>query len=188
MPSNIAQHLAKIVLQRDEKLVLIDGMSAAGKTTLSAELAEMLDCDVIHIDDFFLPADKRSSGIAGNIDAVRFKRQVTEKLGDEIIYDKYNCRNGTLDGYENIRAGRVIIEGAYACHKSLDIKGGLKIFLECEADEQRRRIIARASDDASAQRFFDTWIPRETAYFDECDVKNNCHIIISAPSYKIIQK
>lgn len=183
-----AQQLANIILQRGEDIIIIDGMSAAGKTTLSLALADILDCDVVHIDDFFLPADKRTADIAGNIDAERFVRQVTDKLGGELVYDKYNCRDGTYGEAENIRAGRVIVEGAYACHESLGLTDGLRVFLECEREEQYRRILERSSDEVSAHRFFDTWIPRETAYFDECNVKDNCHIIISAPSYKIIQK
>ena len=35
-------------------LVAIDGRCGSGKTTLAAALQEMLQCPVVHMDDFFL--------------------------------------------------------------------------------------------------------------------------------------
>ena len=41
-------------------LLAIDGRCAAGKTTLTTELAEQWDCNVIHMDDFYLPFRDRT--------------------------------------------------------------------------------------------------------------------------------
>lgn len=168
--------LVEEILHRNENLIIIDGMSCSGKTTLAVKLAAVLDCDIIHIDDFFLPKSRQIAETAGNIDAERFKRQVTERLGNELFYQKYDCKTGTYADTVRVRQGRVIIEGAYSCHKSLGLEGGLRIFLEIDKQEQRRRVIER---EAYPQGYFDIWIPRETEYFEKCDVKQNCNIKIS---------
>lgn len=165
--------LAEEILRRNEDLIIIDGMSCAGKTTLAEKLSEILDCDVIHIDDFFLPKSRQTDKTAGNIDAERFKLQITNNLGNDISYEKYDCKSGTYSNPVKVRRGRVIVEGAYSCHQSLGLKGGVRIFLEIDKEEQRRRVLQR---EAFPQRYFDIWIPRETEYFEKCNVKLNCDI------------
>lgn len=179
--SSIAKKLAEEILRRGEKIIIIDGMSSAGKTTLAAELSEILDCDVIHIDDFFLPKARQTSFIAGNIDSQRFKLQIINHLGDELYYERYDCKSGTYSNAVKIRGGRVIIEGAYACHESLGLKGGLRIFLEIDREEQRRRILSRENEPS---RFFDIWIPKEEEYFSSCRIKHNCDIKLYKNEWK----
>ena len=41
-------------------LLAIDGRCAAGKTTLAAGLQREFDCNVIHMDDFFLQLHQRT--------------------------------------------------------------------------------------------------------------------------------
>lgn len=163
------------IIKNGEKLIIIDGMSASGKTTLAGKLAEILDYDVIHIDDFFLPREKHTDEIAGNIDADRFCNQVTKNLCGDILYQKYSCKNGTYSDFLKARGDRLIIEGAYSCHKSLNLPKGLRIFLEIDPKEQQRRILLREDN---PQRFFEIWIPKEEKYFKECGVKQNCDIIL----------
>jgi uridine kinase len=42
------------LLQQDRVIVAIDGKCTSGKTTLASRLAEIYDCNVFHMDDFFL--------------------------------------------------------------------------------------------------------------------------------------
>ena len=42
-------------------LVAIDGRCAAGKTTLAGELQAALGCNVVHMDDFYLPFSRRTA-------------------------------------------------------------------------------------------------------------------------------
>ena len=44
------------LLCRDKVIVAIEGGSASGKTTLANKLAEVYDCNVFHMVDFFLQA------------------------------------------------------------------------------------------------------------------------------------
>ena len=40
--------------EKDFVIVAIDGKCTSGKTTLASKLAELYDCNVFHMDDFFL--------------------------------------------------------------------------------------------------------------------------------------
>jgi uridine kinase len=41
-------------------LVAIDGRCASGKTTLAGKLRSALKCNVVHMDNFYLPFAKRT--------------------------------------------------------------------------------------------------------------------------------
>lgn len=45
---------------RGSFLVAIDGRCASGKTTLAGKLRSALKCNVVHMDDFYLPFAKRT--------------------------------------------------------------------------------------------------------------------------------
>ena len=57
-------------------LVAIDGRCTAGKTTLAASLQAQLECNVFHMDDFFLRPEQRTPERlrqpGGNVDFERF--------------------------------------------------------------------------------------------------------------------
>ncbi len=169
------QALIDRILNSGEKLIIIDGMSAAGKTTLANALSEKIGYGVIHIDDFFLPKDRQTDEIAGNIDAERFNEQIMKNLGGEIYYQKYSCKSGTYSDFIKLSGERLIIEGAYSLHKSLNLPRGLKVFMEISKEEQKRRILLR---EENPDRFFKLWILKEEEYFKKCKVKQSCDIIL----------
>ncbi|MBO5109218.1 MAG: hypothetical protein J6D21_00735 [Clostridia bacterium] len=49
-----------IAREKGRATVLIDGRCASGKSTLGAALAERLGANLFHMDDFFLPFDKKT--------------------------------------------------------------------------------------------------------------------------------
>ena len=57
----------------------LDGMCASGKTSLSNALGFVFRAPVFHMDDFFLPAEKRTkerlSEVGGNVDRERFREE-----------------------------------------------------------------------------------------------------------------
>ena len=69
-------HIDRLLREKDRVLVAIDGKCTAGKTTLAAQLAEQYDCNVLHMDDFFLRPEQRTKDryeeIGGNVDYERF--------------------------------------------------------------------------------------------------------------------
>ena len=77
---DIAQLLLTEIKQRSMLVLTIDGRCAAGKTTLAARLAELCDCNVIHMDHFFLCSKhntmERLQQAGGNMDYVRFCEEI----------------------------------------------------------------------------------------------------------------
>ena len=55
----------------------------------------------------------------------------------------------------------------------------LSVFLDVSPELQRERILKRNSPKL-AERFFSEWIPLESVYFSEMNVKSRCDLRISA--------
>lgn len=166
----------------EHTIMAIDGRCAAGKTTLAKILSENVNCDVIHIDDFFLPSAKRTQErmalSGGNID---FERLISEVLtpiknGEPYVYSKYSCQNGTFSVCKRANPQKItVVEGSYSCHPCVFPFYDLHIFLDIDKETQKERVLRRNKDNADA--FFGKWIPMEEKYFSEFNIKDKCEIL-----------
>ena len=175
--TDTAQRLAAELKQNREQnsrtVLVIDGDCAAGKTTLAAQLSAQLRCNVIHIDDFFLPpalrTEARLQEPGGNIDYERFISQVLIPLTQNkpFAYDAYSCRDGSLSSVPVQPELLTIIEGSYALHPRFQfayrVLHTIQVFMRISADEQISRIRLR-SGEAMLRRFREEWIPMEKLY------------------------
>lgn len=178
--------MAKIEAQAAEKypaLIAIEGGSASGKTTLSQLLGEVYDCNVFHMDDFFLRPEQRTKDrfaqAGGNIDHERFLEEVLLPLsqGKAVQYRRFDCSTFTLrHAVEIAPKGLNIVEGAYSMHPQLAQFYDFSVFLRITPQLQRKRIEKRNTPDM-VQRFFDTWIPLEHTYFEATDTAARCSMI-----------
>ena len=178
--------LAQIEAQMCKKspvLIAIEGGSASGKTTLSQLLSKVYDCNVFHMDDFFLRPEQRTeerfAQAGGNIDHERFLDEVLLPLsqGKAVQYSAFDCSTFTLrPAVEIAPKGLNVIEGAYSMHPQLAQFYDFSVFLSITPQLQRKRIEKRNSPEM-AQRFFDTWIPLEHTYFEATDPAVRCSMI-----------
>ena len=178
--------LAKIEAESSKKspaLIAIEGGSASGKTTLSQLLSRVYDCNVFHMDDFFLRPEQRTeerfAQAGGNIDHERFLAEVLLPLsqGKTVQYRAFDCATLTLRPAVEIAPKKLnIIEGAYSMHPQLAQYYDFSVFLSISPQLQRKRIERRNSPEM-AQRFFDTWIPLEHTYFEATDAAARCSMI-----------
>ena len=174
----------RLLLTNERVIVAIDGRCASGKTTLAAEIAKRLDCNVFHMDDFFLRPEQRSEerrNAAGeNVDHERFLSEVMIPLsrGEEFSYRPFSCKTQSLLPPIKVTPKRIsVVEGSYACHKSLFEYYDLCIFSDVDPDEQMERITERNGKEG-AERFASLWIPLEEKYFERFDVEENCHLVL----------
>ena len=78
-------------------LVAIDGRCGSGKTTLGFYLQELFDCNLFHMDDFFLRVEQRTpermKEVGGNVDYERFEKTVLEPLQKKqnVFYQPFSC-------------------------------------------------------------------------------------------------
>lgn len=168
---------------KNRVLLGIDGRCASGKTTLAAELEKIYGCAVFHADDFFLRPEQRTkerlSKPGGNMDRERLKEEVILPLsrGEDVTFQRWDCRQGVLLPPETVRTGRLsVVEGAYCLHPELKGFYDVTAFLSITEAEQRERILKR--NGAMAERFFNTWIPLEEAYFRAYPIEQSASVTL----------
>ena len=157
-------------------IVAIDGRCASGKTTLAKAITEQMDCNVIHMDDFFLRPEQRTANRLStpgeNIDHERFLEEVLIPLskGLPVTYRPFDCHKMDF-GEEILLIPKkfVIVEGSYSCHPSLRDYYDYTFFLTVSKDEQLQRIIDREGVE-KAKIFKEKWIPLEEEYFKTLEV------------------
>lgn len=173
-------------LDRGRLIMAIDGRCASGKSTLGTLLEKRYGCTVFHMDDFFLPPSMRSTGrlaVPGeNVDHERFLAEVLLPCfhGEPVLYRKYDCHADRMEPAVELPPKELtVVEGVYSLHPGLLPYYGLKVFLDAGKELQRERICRRNGPEA-AQRFFQTWIPLEEAYFTAFRIRELCDIIVPA--------
>ncbi len=180
----------KRLLDSEKKVLIvsIDGMSAAGKSTLGYYLQQTFDSNLFHMDDFFLEKEKRTSErmsqIAGNIDYERFYNEVLKPVIEEgrIVYRLYSCKTGEYEEERVIDNKRLnIVEGSYSNHPYFGEAYDLRIFMEISSELQINRIRTRNGEEG-LKGFINEWIPREERYFKNCKIKENSRVLNNTPT------
>lgn len=174
------------LLKGDEPiLIAIDGHCGSGKSTLADKIKEDYDCNIFHMDDYFLPIDMRTKSRleepGGNVHYERFKVEIIKPLqkSRDIYYRPYDCGVGSFSSCSIIPFKRLnIIEGSYSMHPSIASYYDLKIFLEIDSKEQIRRIKIRNGED-KIENFLKKWIPMENLYFSTYYIKDKSDIVIN---------
>ena len=162
----------EIIKQEDNTdrpiLVAIDGRCGSGKTTLGEYLKGQLDCNLFHMDDFFLRMEQRTPDrmkeTGGNVDYERFFMNCLYRFKEGICV----LSALFLQRVETIRAeiiikGINIIEGSYSLHPYFGKPYQLKIFMNIASDVQLANIRKRNGEE-KAKEFQEKWIPKEEAY------------------------
>ncbi|HOV69094.1 MAG TPA: hypothetical protein PLZ84_02080 [Clostridia bacterium] len=167
---------------KDRVCVAIDGNCCAGKSRLADLIAGVYDCNVFHMDDFFLPpglrTPERLAEAGGNVDYIRFDREVIQGLnsGRGFEYRKFDCQRNAYEPVWVNPKKLNIIEGAYSMHPKLIRNYDLKAFLSIDEEEQVSRILNR-NGEQMLKRFVCEWIPMENRYFDELKIKEKCDLV-----------
>ena len=168
------------MLPNGNLIVAIEGGCGSGKTTLAGNLQQIYDCNVFHMDDFFLQPHQRTKErfeeVGGNVDRERFKEEVLIPLKkrDTIYYRRFDCGTFSILPEVIIEPKKLtIIEGSYCMHPELSEYYDFGVFLDVDKELQKERILKRNSPEL-AKRFFDVWIPMEDEYHDKMNVRERC--------------
>jgi uridine kinase len=182
--SKILNEIDKLMVLNEKVLVAIDGSSGAGKSTFANMFHKYYDCNIFHMDDFFLGPNlktpKRLKEVGGNVDYVRFKEEILDNLTKDVEfkYQVYNCKIQALDSFTIVKPKKLnIIEGSYSMHPTLINYYDYKIFFSIDSKSQIKRILER-NGEFMLKRFIDEWIPKENEYFSKFNTRGLADIII----------
>lgn len=176
---------AEKVMENGGGIIAIDGKSASGKSTLAYNLSQLFDCNVFHMDDFFLQKSQRTperfAQPGGNVDYERFYDEVYKPLTEKnnVLYRKFDCSKMALGKTETVEYKKLnIVEGAYSMRPEFKDGYALKIFLNIDSEKQKKRILNR-NGKAMLERFINEWIPLEEKYFEYFSVADNADIVVN---------
>ena len=176
------------LLSKGRITVAIEGGSASGKSTLADILKRVYDCNIFHMDDFFLRPHQRTAErlaeVGGNIDRERFLSEVLLPLsrGERVSYRRFDCQTSDLSEPTTVTdTPLTVIEGVYSMHPDLSEHYDLSVFLSISPAYQRERILKRNAP-KFAERFFNEWIPLESRYFSELRIKEKCRLVVDVDS------
>ena len=180
----VVEAIHQIMAKKKESiLIAIDGKCASGKTTLGTYLHKKFDCNLFHMDDFFLQnhqrTDERLKEVGGNVDYERFHKEVLIPLlsGRPIKYRKFDCMVRMINQEFDISPKRLnIIEGSYSQHPYFQNPYDLCIFLDIDDDRQIENIKLRNGLE-KLELFQSKWIPMENKYFEEYKIKETSMVV-----------
>ncbi len=166
-------------------VVAVDGRCASGKTSFAKRCAQVFsDCSVFHMDDFFLPFEKRTperlAQPGGNVDYERALEEVFLPLneGRAVELRAFNCSDGSfLPPVTHPFRRLSIVEGSYSHHPELAKYSQVKIFLTCSPQTQLNRLAVRESPE-SLENFKNRWIPMEENYFTGLDIQGKSDLVV----------
>ena len=173
--------LDRLLSEKSTVTVKIDGDCASGKTTLAALLGRVYQVHVFHMDDYFLPLERKTARRlaepGGNVDRERFAEEIDDiPVNAEVIYRPFSCQEGCLMDPLTVPPQRLrIVEGAYSLHPALK-KPDLSVFLSIDPAEQKARILKR-NGEKMLERFVREWIPLEKKYFAAFSIQDKADLV-----------
>ncbi|MCL2287535.1 MAG: hypothetical protein FWC32_14380 [Firmicutes bacterium] len=164
-------------------VIAIDGRAASGKSTLAAGLKSVIGAEIVHMDDFFLPAhlrtQERLNEPGGNVHYERLAEEVLPNLHDKVNafeYRVFNCGTMSYNGTRKIMPRKwLVVEGSYSHHPKLGDYMDVRVFSTIDATTQISRITARNGEKLT-EMFATKWIPMEEKYFDGYKIAENAQL------------
>lgn len=182
-PVFLAIDRALVAAEGRQVVVAVDGMCGSGKSTLGRLLAEVYDCNLLHMDDFFLRPEQRTEArlaeTGGNVDYERFQEEVLAHLADPggFSYQVFDCSVRRLGRVVRVPYKQLnIIEGAYSQHPYFGDVYDLRFYYGIDPQEQESRILKR-NGPAMLERFRNEWIPMEMKYLETYQIKEHSMIV-----------
>ncbi|MCR8842695.1 AAA family ATPase [Paenibacillus sp. SC116] len=183
----IVSYINQIDRNRPALLIAIDGCGGSGKSTLARKLqASLSNATLIHMDDFYLPSDQRSTlspadkPVGADFDWQRVKQQVLEPLshGEEGCYQRYDWETDSLAEWHRVKAeGIVIIEGVCSIRLELANDYDLTIWVDCPRETRLARGLERDGE-AARSLWEENWMIAEDKYVNEHQPDVRAHIVI----------
>lgn len=136
-------------------VVLVDGGSGAGKTTLAGELAPRLGAQFVSLDDLSPGWQGLAAGAAAVAGTVLRDRDPGWRR-----WDWHAQADAEWHPVDPVRP--IVIEGCGALNRAARQRASLGVWIELDAAERRRRALARDGDVFAPH--WDEWARQEAAF------------------------
>lgn len=135
-------------------VVLVDGRSGTGKTTLGNAVAQRLGARIVHLDDVYPGWD----GLRAAAEAV-----VTDVLGAPSGYRRWDWATSCPADWVPLDPDApIVVEGCGALSRASAPLASLRVWLEAEDDVRWQRAVGR--DGEVFAREWDRWAAQEDAF------------------------
>ena len=155
-----------------QKIVAIDGCGGAGKSTLASMMAQSLNCDVIHTDDF--------ASWDNQFDwHPRMITQVLEPLskGQSAVFQRYDWNKKQLSDWITIKPQEfIILEGVSSSRREFRPYLSFGIFVKTDSNLRLSRGLAR--DGIQAKDQWLKWMHEEDLYISRDNPEEYAQIVI----------
>lgn len=185
--------IARLSRKDSPVVVAIDGRCGSGKTWLADRIGEIFSCNLIRMDDFYLPREQREPNwqkhTGGNMDLARFRREIALPLrsGGEVNYRAFCCGcQGWKDKTFDPEKWLTVVEGSYSMHPHLGLEPDLTVFLTCSDATQIPRLCRR--EGSNIQSFLNCWIPMSEVYLREWGIENNAMLVVNTDMFTTCEK
>lgn len=165
-------------------VISIDGPCGGGKTTIAKDIERELGFNILHMDDFYLPFQKRDKNwmniIAGHMDFERLIENVLKpyKQKRKTNYISYDCHSDKYLQEIAIDLDKfLVIEGSYTSHPKLYEYVDLRIFIDIDKEKQIERLTKR--NPSVVDKFLSMWVPFENNYFNTLKIKENSDLVLT---------
>ena len=157
VPDPLVEALAGAARQASRPIVLIDGRSGAGKTTLAAGLAPLLGAEVVHLDDIYPGWD----GLEQASEHVRL-----HLLGSSTPrWQRWDWTRSRPGVWQAVASGTpLVVEGSGVLSRANRALATFAVWVELDDAERRRRAIER--DGETYAPHWDRWAAQEAAFVE----------------------
>ena len=167
-------------------LVAIDGLGGAGKSTLAEQLRKAIELSVIvPVDDFYTPASVTERSKLGPEDGYnyyfdwqRLRDDVLEPLAKELRaqYRRYDWETDRLAESHVVEPGGVVIlEGVYSTRPELRPYLGVTVYIDTPREQRGDRMVSRRYEDLS---WVEHWMAAEDWYEEHERPKENVDLVL----------
>ena len=186
--SSVLLELYSLMEGESPVIIAIDGRCGSGKTYFAELIGKLFPCNVCHMDDFYLPFEKRQENWmatpCANMDLERFYAEVLKpvRTGRPAIYRPYNCKKSTMEEGIALPVRKLtVVEGSYSHHPLLAAEYDLTIFLTCSGEEQKKRLQLREGRRFPA--FEKQWIPLEEKYLQCYRIEKKSRFVVDTTDF-----
>jgi uridine kinase len=153
------------------RLVCIEGLGGAGKTTLARAVTACSDhITLVHGDDFYGPEERdwRSwtprQGYERYFDHQRVERELLRPLRDGRLatFQRYDWDSNSLGGWVAVEPrGVVLVEGVYLLRHELRSYWDFSVYVDAPREVRQARLHARGENDVG---WIERWAAAEDYY------------------------